>query len=142
MIINIIAGARIGTLFVQHPERELATARQMALCARRAAQALLAVCPQRRQQLLVAIANNLLAAKSQILEANQKDINNAKESKLRSALAARLVIDDKKLTTLVAGTVPVAAPLFMQQETDSRADNHRCKTNRVWRGSNRKSAET
>lgn len=107
VITNIMAGARIGTLFVQHPERELATARQMALRARKATQTLLSVGFQRRQELLVTIANNLLAAKSQILAANEQDIANAKKTMLRPALAARLVLDDKKLTTLVAGMFPL-----------------------------------
>jgi hypothetical protein len=104
VITNIVAGARIGTLFVEHPERELATARQMASCSRKAAQALLALGPQRRQALLGAIATNLTAAKAQILEANQRDIANARENNLRPALAARLVLDDKKLHTLASGT--------------------------------------
>jgi hypothetical protein len=110
VITNIVAGARIGTLFVEHPERELATARQMASCSRKAAQALLALGPQRRQALLGAIATNLTAAKAQILEANQRDIANARENNLRPALAARLVLDDKKLHTLASGTPPPDLP--------------------------------
>lgn len=109
VITNIVAGARIGTLFVEHPERELATARQMASCSRKAAQALLALGPQRRQTLLGAIATNLTAAKAQILEANQRDIANARENNLRPALAARLVLDDKKLHTLASGVRQIAA---------------------------------
>lgn len=109
VITNIVAGARIGTLFVEHPERELATARQMASCSRKAAQALLALGPQRRQALLGAIATNLTAAKAQILEANQRDIANARENNLRPALAARLVLDDKKLHTLASGVRQIAA---------------------------------
>lgn len=103
VITNIVSGARIGTLFVEHPERELATARHMAVCARKSAHALLAVGSQRRQELLLAVANNLLACKDQIIEANQKDISNARKNNLRPALASRLVLDEKKLNTLAEG---------------------------------------
>jgi delta-1-pyrroline-5-carboxylate synthetase len=109
VITNIVAGARVGTLFVEHPEKELATARQMASASRKAAQALLALGPQRRQALLEAIANNLIAAKGQILDANQRDIANARDNNLRPALAARLVLDEKKLQTLASGVKQIAA---------------------------------
>jgi len=76
----------------------------MAVCSRNAAQALIGVGPQRREALLMSLADNLLAAKAQILEANNLDIEQARENKLRSALAARLVLDEKKLKTVVDGS--------------------------------------
>jgi len=108
VITNIINGSRVGTLFVEHPELELATARHMAVCSRNAAQALIGVGPQRREALLMSLADNLLAAKAQILEANNLDIEQARENKLRSALAARLVLDEKKLKTVVDGVRQIA----------------------------------
>lgn len=109
VITAIVSGAHIGTLFVQHPERELASARQLAIRSRKAEISLVAMDPKKRQELLIAIADNLEAAKDKIFEANQKDIALGKEKNLRPSLAARLVLDEKKLKTLVAGVKQIAA---------------------------------
>lgn len=108
-VTDIMAGERIGTLFVEHPEREPMTARHMVMNARKAAQALWVLEPKRRQALLVAIASNLLAARGQIIQANAKDIANAhKNNHINPLLATSLTTDEKRLECLAAGVKQIA----------------------------------
>ena len=61
-----------------------------------------------RNQALIAIADALTTAAPQILEANQKDLEQAQQEGLAAALVARLKLGDSKLRSAIAGVRDVA----------------------------------
>jgi len=81
---------------------------QLAQQTRRAAKSLGSLNTETRNNVLEAIAQSLEAAAPQILAANQKDCQTAKETELSSSLQARLKLDESKLRSAIAGVRNVA----------------------------------
>jgi len=81
---------------------------EMAQQTRQAAKSLGSLSTETRNNVLEAIAQSLEAAAPQILAANQKDCQTAKETELSSSLQARLKLDESKLRSAIAGVRNVA----------------------------------
>ncbi len=58
---------------------------------------------EQRKNIIMALANNLVEACPEILEANNLDLLNAQKSGLKTSLAARLTLNEQKLVTLAHG---------------------------------------
>jgi len=74
----------------------------MAFAAKNASRALLRLTSQERSDIILAIADRLIARKAEILEANQLDVENAKKG-ISHSLQARLKLTPDKLASLVDG---------------------------------------
>jgi glutamate-5-semialdehyde dehydrogenase len=61
-----------------------------------------------RKQILNAIANQLADNTKLILEANQKDLNEAKANQLPAALYDRLLLDEKRIQGMINGVLEIA----------------------------------
>eukprot|EP00005_Dracoamoeba_jomungandri_P003309 CAMPEP_0174255762 /NCGR_PEP_ID=MMETSP0439-20130205/5068_1 /TAXON_ID=0 /ORGANISM="Stereomyxa ramosa, Strain Chinc5" /LENGTH=722 /DNA_ID=CAMNT_0015338089 /DNA_START=37 /DNA_END=2205 /DNA_ORIENTATION=- len=109
VILDIVAGKKIGTLFVSNPQDELSSSiREVAHMARTEGRRLLLLSTEERKQVLLAIADLLVERKEEIMKANQVDLENAKETNLKSTLLSRLKFSDQKLDVLVEGIKQIA----------------------------------
>lgn len=61
-----------------------------------------------RKKVLTAMADELIKRKDEIVQANLKDLEYAKEAKLNSAMTDRLKLDDKGIEGMVAGVRAIA----------------------------------
>src|SRR5690606_21476211 len=61
-----------------------------------------------RKKVLAAMADELTKRKDEIIQANLKDLEYAKEAKLNSAMTDRLKLDDKGIEGMVAGVRAIA----------------------------------
>ncbi|NNE93871.1 MAG: glutamate-5-semialdehyde dehydrogenase, partial [Verrucomicrobiales bacterium] len=81
---------------------------QMGKQARAAAHELAKLTTDQKNEILIAMADGLVAAESEILEANAKDIVAAKENGLTTAMNDRLRLDTERLSTVAQGIRDVA----------------------------------
>jgi delta-1-pyrroline-5-carboxylate synthetase len=91
-------------------------ARQLALHARLASRQLKSLGYSARQSILLSLASSLTSAANlaRILEANERDVEAAKEAGMTPANFARLVMTEAKLATLAAGLRQLADPQQVQ----------------------------
>jgi len=120
-ITKVICGETEGTLFVPDPEPFLRRAamadaaedkiREQAIAARAGGRKLLALSSEERALILVAVAHALEDSKDEILQANQKDLQAAKDRNppLAGPLLKRLALTEHKIQTLVDGIKSIAA---------------------------------
>ncbi|GAX17212.1 delta-1-pyrroline-5-carboxylate synthetase [Fistulifera solaris] len=101
-------------------------ARRKAVAARTEARKLLAMPHSVRQDILKEMASALLARKSELLEANAKDMSAAETEEVASTLKNRLKLTEDKLATLAAGLeqlADMADPLNVVKSKRELADN-------------------
>ena len=82
--------------------------KQLAENAKKASKSLRSMDHQTRRKILDALADELGKRKSQIIEANLKDLEFAKQSNLNAAMTDRLKLDEKRIDDMVAGVRSIA----------------------------------
>jgi delta-1-pyrroline-5-carboxylate synthetase len=115
---DIIEGQKVGTIFVSNPIREEDDIpnspdreyyEEMARNVRLASRALNSgLSCSERSQVIRAVGEALLAHKEEILNANKRDVEQAKLTNVAASLQSRLVLNEQKLATLVTGLRQVA----------------------------------
>jgi gamma-glutamyl phosphate reductase len=112
VVLDVISGKLVGTLFSRRPAAPLADAelspKASAEGARKGANALQALTTAERQLMLYACADALLKNAEEILAANASDMEAAKENQLDAHLLNRLELTQSKLETLALGMRQVA----------------------------------
>jgi glutamate-5-semialdehyde dehydrogenase len=86
----------------------MSAVRELARRAKEAARRLAVLSTDEKNQLLLAMADELVARKKEILEANRKDVEAGKAAGLTGALLDRLELTDKRFTEMVEGMRQVA----------------------------------
>lgn len=98
---------------------------KMAKDAKAASLQLLSSSAKERNSAILAIAKNLSKNKEKILAANSQDILAAKEQNISSALIDRLLLDEKRLSSLIHAVESIAAQeevVFQTLSEDKRKD--------------------
>jgi len=118
---RVLCGEQEGTLFVRDPEpfmarkaleaASLVNMRQQAEAARAGGRKLLSLSTEERSSVLSAVAAALAANVAQILQANARDLQAAKDRNppLAAPLLKRLALTEAKIQTLVDGINAIAA---------------------------------
>jgi glutamate-5-semialdehyde dehydrogenase len=91
------------------PSDRAATIRQVAEAARTASRTVAKVSAERRRAALLAIADAIEGRRTQILEANAKDLAGGRAAGLTPALLDRLQLDDARIQALAAAVREIAA---------------------------------
>jgi len=86
----------------------MSAVRELALRAKEAARRLAVLSTDEKNALLLAMADELIARKKEILEANRKDVEAGKSAGLTGALLDRLELTEKRFTEMVEGVRQVA----------------------------------
>ena len=86
----------------------MSAVRELALRAKEAARRLAVLSTDEKNALLLAMAEELIAQKKEILEANRKDVEAGKAAGLTGALLDRLELTEKRFTEMVEGVRQVA----------------------------------
>jgi len=86
----------------------MSAVRELALRAKEAARRLAVLSTDEKNALLLAMAEELIAQKKEILEANRKDVEAGKSAGLTGALLDRLELMEKRFTEMVEGVRQVA----------------------------------
>ena len=86
----------------------MSAVRELALRAKEAARRLAVLSTDEKNALLLAMAEELIAQKKEILEANRKDVEAGKSAGLTGALLDRLELTEKRFTEMVEGVRQVA----------------------------------
>lgn len=82
--------------------------RELAIAARSAAREIAVLSPERKSEMILAIARGIKENAERIIAANQEDINKAKENGIREAMVDRLAITPKRIDDMVEGARQVA----------------------------------
>uniref|UniRef100_K3WZ45 Delta-1-pyrroline-5-carboxylate synthase n=1 Tax=Globisporangium ultimum (strain ATCC 200006 / CBS 805.95 / DAOM BR144) TaxID=431595 RepID=K3WZ45_GLOUD len=114
IVTAVVDGVNHGTLFVANPgaASDSLTSEEMAIAARDGCRQLQKLSSQERANILMRIAQELVAQTPAILKANQADLYAAEVSSLDEGLLARLKLTKAKLETLAEGIKSIA----MQEE--------------------------
>ncbi|XP_059139630.1 delta-1-pyrroline-5-carboxylate synthase-like isoform X2 [Physella acuta] len=107
-IINIVKGKKVGTFFTRAQARGTPTELQARL-AREGSRSLQALSGMHRTAIVNKLADLLLERKSDILAANQQDVQEAFASGMQQSEMARLYLSEQKLETLAAGLRQIGA---------------------------------
>ena len=86
----------------------MSAVRELARRAKEAARRLAVLSTDEKNQLLLAMADELVARKKEILEANRKDVEAGRAAGLTGALLDRLELTENRFTEMVAGVRQVA----------------------------------
>ena len=86
----------------------MSAVRELALRAKEAARRLAVLSTDEKNALLLAMADQLVARRDEILEANRKDVEAGKAAGLTGALLDRLEVTEKRFTEMVEGVRQVA----------------------------------
>jgi glutamate-5-semialdehyde dehydrogenase len=86
----------------------MSTVREIALRAKEASRRLAVLSTDEKNALLLALANELVARKKEILEANRKDVEAGRAAGLTGALLDRLELTEKRFAEMVEGVRQVA----------------------------------
>jgi len=86
----------------------MSAVRELALRAKEAARRLAVLSTDEKNALLLAMADELIARKKEILEANRKDVEAGKAAGLTGALLDRLELTEKRFTEMAEGVRQVA----------------------------------
>ncbi|CAL1537684.1 unnamed protein product [Lymnaea stagnalis] len=101
-IINIVKGKKVGTFFTRAQSRGTPIELQAKL-ARDGSRSLQALSGQHRTAIVNRLADLLLERKSDILAANQQDVQEAFSTGMQQSEMARLYLSEQKLETLATG---------------------------------------
>lgn len=82
--------------------------KQLAINSKKTAKELMKLSNSDRKEVLIKLADDLLANKELIISENKKDIEFAKESNLSSAMIDRLTLDEKRIEQMVSGVKQIA----------------------------------
>jgi len=99
---DIVNGRKVGTFFTEENKTKVEV-EALARDAKQNSKILQTLLPHQRSKIIRTLADSLISRKSEILEANDKDLELARVSGLTPALASRLKLDTKKLTALAEG---------------------------------------
>lgn len=95
--------------------------KELASRAKEASRALALLSTEKKNRCLIAMADAILLAENEILEANQQDVENGKKAGLSSALLDRLALSSERISAMAAGIKDVAAlPDPIRRELDFR----------------------
>jgi len=106
--LNIVGGKQVGTFFTNARSQSIPVEVQ-AIQAREGGRELLALSPDQRADIINNLANSLIENQNEILAANKKDLEEARQSGLSASMIARLVLSPNKLKTLAGGLRQIAA---------------------------------
>ena len=104
---GIMNGRKIGTFFTKHTETGHAV-EVLAKNARKGSRILQSITPDERSRAIEKLADLLIEKQDYIMEANQKDLEEAQNSGLSGALTARLSLTPSKLASLSDGLRQIA----------------------------------
>jgi len=104
---NIMAGQNVGTMFVPI-EIEGSDVEVLAQNARLGSRKLCSLAPEERADIIRYLATSLMNHETDIMAANQQDLNNAKNMGVTGPLYDRLELSHLKLETLTAGMMQIA----------------------------------
>lgn len=104
---DIINGRKIGTFFTQQRKNRIEV-EGLAKSAKKASKLLQALSPSDRSDIIHNIAQSLMTNRSDIFDANARDLEEARMNGVAPALASRLKLDDKKLNALSEGLTHIA----------------------------------
>lgn len=105
---SILTGRKVGTFFTESTAEKATPIEQIAENARNGSRILQNLTPDERAQAVNKLADLLISRQSQILEANAKDLEEAKKSGLAKPLLSRLSLNPSKLESLATGLKQIA----------------------------------
>ena len=105
---NIVDGKKVGTFFTLS-QKQVTPVELQASRAREGSRALQALEPVQRAEIINTLANLLINNQHDILMANKKDLEEARQLDMPPPLIARLVLSPNKITTLAEGLRQIAA---------------------------------
>jgi glutamate-5-semialdehyde dehydrogenase len=82
--------------------------KELAQKSKKAARTLRGLNHKTRNSVLMSMADNLLKRKSDILKANQQDLNYAEEINLNASMKDRLLLDEKRIDDMICGVRSIA----------------------------------
>ncbi|XP_058061064.1 delta-1-pyrroline-5-carboxylate synthase [Anopheles bellator] len=105
---NILTGRKVGTFFTESTSEKAAPVDQLAENARSGSRVLQNLSASERAQAVNTLAELLISRQPYILEANAKDLEEAKKSGLAKPLLSRLSLTGPKLQSLATGLKQIA----------------------------------
>ncbi|EAA07467.4 delta-1-pyrroline-5-carboxylate synthase [Anopheles arabiensis] len=105
---SILTGRKVGTFFTESTAEKATPVEQIAENARNGSRVLQNLTAAERAQAVNTLADLLISRQSQILEANAKDLDEAKKSGLAKPLLSRLSLTPSKLESLAKGLKQIA----------------------------------
>ncbi|XP_035896860.1 delta-1-pyrroline-5-carboxylate synthase [Anopheles stephensi] len=105
---SILTGRKVGTFFTESTTEKVTPVEQIAENARNGSRILQNLTANERAQAVNTLADLLVSRQSQILEANAKDLEEAKKSGLAKPLLSRLSLTPSKLESLAKGLKQIA----------------------------------
>ncbi|XP_049872427.1 delta-1-pyrroline-5-carboxylate synthase isoform X2 [Pectinophora gossypiella] len=105
---TIITGRKVGTFFTDHVINTSASVDVLAENARSGSRTLQSLSPADRASAIHSLANLLVEKQDQVLEANNKDLEEATKTGLAKPLLSRLSLSPSKLKTLAVGLKQIA----------------------------------
>jgi len=108
---SIMAGENIGTMF-SPLENEVTSVSVLAKNARTGSRKLSSLAPEDRADIIRHLANSLLSNESDIMEANKKDLDNARARGVTGPMFDRLALSRSKLESLCTGLMQIADSSF------------------------------
>ncbi|XP_053669219.1 delta-1-pyrroline-5-carboxylate synthase [Anopheles marshallii] len=105
---SILTGRKVGTFFTESTTEKTTPVEQVAENARSGSRVLQNLTADERAQAVNTLADLLVSRQSQILEANAKDLDEAKKSGLAKPLLSRLSLTPSKLESLAKGLKQIA----------------------------------
>uniref|UniRef100_A0A182QGH8 Delta-1-pyrroline-5-carboxylate synthase n=1 Tax=Anopheles farauti TaxID=69004 RepID=A0A182QGH8_9DIPT len=105
---SILTGRKVGTFFTESDTEKTTPVEQIAENARSGSRVLQNLTANERAQAVNTLADLLISRQSQIMEANAKDLEEAKKSGLAKPLLSRLSLTPAKLESLAKGLKQIA----------------------------------
>ncbi|XP_035782326.1 delta-1-pyrroline-5-carboxylate synthase-like [Anopheles albimanus] len=105
---NILTGRKVGTFFTESTAEKATPVEQLAENARTGSRILQNLSATERAQAVNTLADLLISRQDKILEANAKDLDEAKKSGLAKPLLSRLSLNASKLQSLAVGLKQIA----------------------------------
>ncbi|XP_049285690.1 delta-1-pyrroline-5-carboxylate synthase [Anopheles funestus] len=105
---SILTGRKVGTFFTESTTEKATPVEQIAENARTGSRVLQNLTANERAQAVNTLADLLVSRQSQILDANAKDLDEAKKSGLAKPLLSRLSLTPSKLESLAKGLKQIA----------------------------------
>ncbi|ETN58982.1 glutamate semialdehyde dehydrogenase [Anopheles darlingi] len=105
---NILTGRKVGTFFTESTAEKATPVEQLAENARSGSRILQNLSATERAQAVNTLAELLISRQDKILEANAKDLEEAKKSGLAKPLLSRLSLNASKLQSLAVGLKQIA----------------------------------
>ncbi|CAG9857394.1 unnamed protein product [Phyllotreta striolata] len=105
---TILSGRKVGTFFTEHSLGGPVPTEAIAENARTGGRILATITPEQRASCVHTLADLLLSRQADILDANQKDLQEAKKTGLAKPLLSRLSLTPAKLKNLAVGLQQIA----------------------------------